>query len=560
MSTTIRFILGLFTFFTAFTSNSFAQTFAWAGSFSGANSVLARSVTVDVDGNIYTLGVFEGVVDFDPGPGVFSFSSVGGTDIFISKLDASGNFVWAKQIGSTSYESPYNIAVDASGNIYITGTFQDVVDFDPGAGTYLLTSFGLDDAFISKYDSSGNLVWAKQIGGSSFEVGSSIAVDEYANVYTTGNFSETADLDPGAGIFYATALVGSDTYISKLDSSGNYLWSIQLEAAMGLGITVDNDGYMYVTGNFNGTEDFDPGVGIYNLTSSGGYDVYISKFDVSGNIIWAKGVGGPIYEWVYSIAVDQDGNVATTGIFNDTADFDPGTGTFYLTSAGNEDIYVSKLDSSGNFLWAKKFGEYSNDYGYSIDIGSNGNIFTTGYFRDTVDFDPGIDTFNLISISGDIFISELDAAGNFVWAANIGSNGGDIGTCIHLDAGNIYVAGSFASTTDFDPGVDTFYLTNTGFGDAFVLKLLNEITGFSNSFKESVVPIIYPNPSADGKFNIASPESIDEIIILDLLGQAVQKIIPADKNVTLQIADEGIYFIQLISGESIELKKVVVVN
>ena len=562
MNRAYHFILGLLTLLTVISNNSAAQTFAWAGSFGGASTEGSRSTAVDADGNVYTTGGFVGVVDFDPGTGTFYLSSPGFSDIFISKLDALGNFVWAKQVGGMNDDTPYEIAADASGNIYITGLFNDVVDFDPGAGTYSLTSFGFYDGFVSKFDSSGNLIWARQFGGASLDWGLSVTVDANGNVYSTGSFLGAGDFDPGPGTFILTPLAPNDTYISKLDSAGNFIWAKQLEAELGMDITLDNYGNMYVTGDFNGTNDFDPGSGTYNLTSAGDYDSWVAKYDVSGNIIWAKGMGGTGRDWGYSVSVDQDGNVISTGYFNDTGDFDPDTGIFNMTSAGFEDIFISKLDSNGNFLWAREFGGASSDYGYSIAAGNDGNIFTTGYFINAVDFDPGIGTSILTSAGGsDIFISELDASGNYVWAGNIGSSGYDIGYSIVLDASeDIYVAGSFVGTADFDPGVDTFNLTNAGFGDAFVLKLLNQTTGFSNSFKESVVPIIYPNPSTNGRFTIISSEIIDEITIFDMLGQAVQEINPAGKNVTLQIEKEGVYFVKMNSETHNVSKRVMVVD
>ncbi|MFH0865376.1 MAG: SBBP repeat-containing protein [Bacteroidota bacterium] len=157
------------------------------------------SLTLDASGNVYTTGFF-GTADFDPGADTFNLTSVGG-DIFISKIDSSGNFVWAEQMGGSDFDYGTSIAVDASGNVYTTGLFRGAADFDPGADTFKLTSAGVEDIFISKLNSSGNFIWAKQIDGTNLNYGPCIAIDTFGNVYTTGPFHDTADFDPGAGVY-----------------------------------------------------------------------------------------------------------------------------------------------------------------------------------------------------------------------------------------------------------------------------------------------------------------------------------------------------------------------
>ena len=176
----------------------------------------------------------------------------------------------------------------------------------------------------------------------------------------------------------------------------------------GASIAVDGSGNIYTTGTFTGTVDFDPGAGIANLISAGVEDIFVSKLDASGNFVWAKSMGGTSPDQGYSIAVDGSGNVYTTGYFLGTADFDPSVGTLNITSIGSTDIFVSKLDASGNFVWAKGIGGATDDFGNSIAVDGSGNVYTTGYFQETVDFDPNAGTANLSSVGGrDIFISKL---------------------------------------------------------------------------------------------------------------------------------------------------------
>lgn len=287
--------------------------------------------------------------DFDPSAGIFNLINAGGSDIFVSKLDSNGNFVWAKNLGGTDYEDGYGIAVDSIDNVYTTGHFGypgGTADFDPGAGTFNLTSAGNFDIFVSKLDSNGNFVWAKRMGGVDFEAGRGVAIDTSGNIYTTGHFHGTVDFDPNASIFNLTSAGDNDIFVSKLNSNGNFVWAKNMEGMsndIGTSIATDSSNNVYTTGSFEGTLDFDPGAGTSNLSSVGNPDIFVSKLDSNGNFVWAKSMGGASYDVGSSIIVDSSDNIYTTGQFENTADFDPNMGTFNLTSAGNFDIFISKL-------------------------------------------------------------------------------------------------------------------------------------------------------------------------------------------------------------------------
>ncbi len=465
----------LLIFFVFFTYSAYAQTFEWAKQMGGNSDGKGHSTALDALGNVYTTGFFSGTTDFDPGPGTFNLTSSAGLEIFISKLDASGNFVWAKQLEGTTLNRGNSITVDINGYIYVTGYFAGTVDFDPSPGVFNLSSAGSADIFILKLDPSGNFEWAKQMGGTGDDRSNSIAVDDNGNVYTTGYFTGTADFDPGAGLFNLSTAGNDDVFIAKLDASGDFLWAKQVAGTAddrGNSVAVDANGNVYTTGRFEGTVDFDPGAGTFNLSSAGTHDVFISKLDPSGNFEWAKQMGGTADDRSFSIAVDNSGNVYTTGYFNETADFDPGSGTFNLTSSVGSDIFVSKLDSSGDFVWAKQMEGTSNNTGFSIALDANSNVYITGSFQGTVDFDPGTGTFNLNAASIDIFISKLDASGDFAWAQRMGGVDSDEGLSIAVDdSGNVYTTGYFKETVDFDPGAGVYNLSATGYSDIFVHKM-----------------------------------------------------------------------------------------
>ncbi len=417
-----------------------AQTFEWARSFGGSSYDEGRSIKVDASGNLYTTGYFVGTVDFDPGAGTANLTSVASVDVFVQKLDASGNFQWARSFGSggSSFDIGFSIKTDTAGNVYTTGYFEGTGDFDPGAGTAILSSAGSADVFIQKLGASGNFLWARSFGGLAYDGGGSSTIDPSGNVYTIGYFAGTVDFDPGAGTANLNSVGSRDIFVQKLDTYGNFLWARSFGDSSddyGVSISVDPSGNVYTTGTFLGTVDFNPGAGIANLTSAGNIDVFVQKLDASGNFLWARSFGSTSNNFVSSISVDALGNVYTSGIFVGTVDFDPGAGTANLTSAGGDDIFVQKLDASGNFLWARPFGGSFNEDVSSITIDASGSIYSTGIFEGTVDFDPGTGTASLSSAGDrDVFVQKLDASGNFLWARSFGGSSSDEGFSITVDA------------------------------------------------------------------------------------------------------------------------------
>jgi len=386
--------------------------FVWAQQLAGTGFGVCNSIAVDNLGNVYTAGYFLGVTDFDPGPGSYTLASQGGYDIFVSKLNSSGALVWVQKMGGSSYDLCYSVAVDAGGNVYTTGTFQGAGDYDPGVGSFILTPAGSAGAFVSKLNSSGAFVWAKQFEASNTAVGNCVKADASGNVYTAGFFSGAADLDPGAGTFPFFSAGSTDVFISKLNSSGAFVWAAQMGGTSGdlsTSVVVDPFGNVYSTGRFEGTVDFDPGAGVSNLTPPGaGADVFISKLNSSGTFVWAQQLGGALDDISNSIALDTADNVYTAGYFSGTSDFDPGAGTFNLTSAGAYEIFISKINSSGSFIWAKKMGGTDIDICTSIIVDGIDQVYTTGYFSDTPDFDPDAGTYTLTSAgSNDVYVHKM---------------------------------------------------------------------------------------------------------------------------------------------------------
>jgi hypothetical protein len=387
----------------------------WAKLLGGAQGSIAdvSSIAIDLAGNVYTAGYYQGTVDFDPGTAAYNITN-GAGGIFVSKLNSLGVFVWAKSMGGAQGSSAKacSIAIDVSGNVYTTGYFIATVDFDPGTAVFnIISPTSNMDIFISKLDFSGAFVWAKSMGSTNPDAGRSIAVDAMGNVYTTGYFTGTVDFDPGAGVYNLTSPGNTDIYISKLNASGAFVWAKRMGGGAGsdlhdygYDIALDNSGNIYTTGSFAGTVDFNSGGPPNNLTTTSYSAVFICKHDASGALSWVKKIEGAVvndYSSGVSVAVDAAGNIYSTGSFSGTIDADPGTSLLNLTSQGDHDVFISKLDASGVFVWGKSIGSASYDAGNSVAVDTAGNVYVAGAFIGSCDFDPGVGVSNLMS-AGDV--------------------------------------------------------------------------------------------------------------------------------------------------------------
>ena len=324
---------------------------------------------------------------------------------------------WARTWGGSSDDWGCSVAVDGSGNAYVGGDFCGTVDFDPGPGVDKYSSNGSKDNFLSKFDSSGNFLWACTWGGGGDDWGYSVAVDGSGNAYVTGFFYGTVDFDPGSGVDNHTSVGDEDIFLSKLDSLGNFKWArtwggIGLDS--GEHVAIDVSGNAYVGGDFIGTVDFDPGPGVDNHSQCNGCGIFLSKFDSSGNLNWARTWDGNGWDKYYPVAVDGSGNAYVTGWFQGTIDFDPGPSVDNHTSNGHYDICLSKFDSTGNFKWTRTLGGIEWDYGHGVAVDGLGNAYVTGCFSGTVDFDPGSGVDNHTSNGYcDVFLIKFLPNGNW---------------------------------------------------------------------------------------------------------------------------------------------------
>ena len=499
-----------------------------------------ESLAVDAAGSMYLTGRFQSSVDFNASPAGTTTMTADNTagcnhQSFVMKLDLFAEPYWARQFGhegsnSSCYVYPRSIAVDGNGNVYTTGTFNGgSVDFDPGAGVTNLfqTYVQRQAAFVSKLNSSGELVWAYRIGsenvpGTLYDGGHlgeaktySVAADGAGNVYVVGTFWGSTSFQHGAGV---TTLNSSrseqsrpDTFILKLNSSGEQVWLRQIEAPTSyftmipVSVAVDGSGNVYSAGvvTEGATIDFDPSEGVANLAFSvggqqAGNEVWILKLDSTGNYVWAKAAECNGSSTIYitpgndrSLAVDGSGNVHLVGKFeqrhnnySEDCDFDPGPGEAFAMVGRIQSYagFVWKLDSAGNYQWVKAFlkaegqGALNSISVHSVAVDGSGNVYSTGQFEGMVDFDPGEGTATLsggqYANKDSVFLSKLDSSGNYVWAKQFGTlTTQEDGRQVALDgSGNVYLSGYILRNVevDYDPGDGVLNLTDK---EMFLVKL-----------------------------------------------------------------------------------------
>ncbi len=389
-------------------------------------------IAVDSSGSVYISGIFSGTAYF----GDTELVSLGVNDVYIAKLDTDGNYLWAIRAGGHGKDECYRILVDDNDDIFIAGRFYYTGYF--GDFT-IIPDYGDCAIFIAKLDTDGNFIWVQMAGCTSFCCAYALDVDPEGNCYIGGNFYDTAYF----GDIEVTSAGEADVFIARLDQEGNFIW---VSTGAGLkwdyiyGIDA-GDNYIYITGNF-GKNYIDFGdIRLYSLPNGG--TIFVTKLDKDGNFLWAVAAGqGTSGETGTDIAEDEDGNCYVTGEFSNFAYF----GDICLVGGGTQNAFVTKLDRNGEFLWAKSPQSEWPSEGYSIYADKYGSAYITGYFQKEAYFDDiyieSTDEYDM-----DAFVTKIDTDGNFLWAKNAGSTGYDAGYGIDVDKyGNSYVTGIFKDT------------------------------------------------------------------------------------------------------------------
>lgn len=550
----------------------FTQNFEWVKSFEGNDWDQGNSINIDQNGNIITTGHFQGTTDFDPSStSTYNLNAIDiDGDVFISKTDSNGNFIWAKKIGGTRFDGAFS-TLDNYGNIYSTGYFWETADFDPSANDVLYTSYYEADIFVNKLDSDGNYLWSKHFGGYGNNYATSIISDNDGNIYITGHFLDTLYFFTDSNQSPLISNGVSDTFICKIDTNGIIQWVRQIG---GTGydsiesIAIDTSNNIYFTGAFSNTVDFDPSSNDYILTANElndlDHDVFVCKYDSAGDFIWVKqfesqnnssGKG-------LSITLDESGNSYIAGEFIGSVDFNPSQ-NFLLT---NNEFYLSpffcKLDINGNFIWANNINVRLNTSSYPLNLklDSENNIFALGSFYGAYDFDPSSSIFMQNSPNSyDIFLCKLDSNGSFIKALKMGSlNGYDSGNDLFIDnQDNIFITGYCSNEADLDPSPFDEHPVYTNLSlDVFILKLNNNDLLNIDDLKTNDIQV-FPNPIMDGKLTITSQNFIQKLEVYNTFGQLVIHQPINTNEIDTSRLKTGLYFMKVMCNNIIYTIKII---
>jgi hypothetical protein len=530
-----KFIIITLQFFICFALLSQSPDWEWGRCIGSINEDYSSGIAADLNGNVYITGYTEGndLITFD------SITYISG--YFIAKYSPTGVVQWAKGNDSSFFycggEVRYPV-IDINGNILVTahGNICDTMGWE----------FGI---LILKYNSSGNLKWVKNVCNSSDVLYPNISTDLIGNIYLTGSFSSPT-LTIGSTVLTNVGN-GWDVFIAKYDSSGNAIWAKSAGGNWDIhstSITTDMNCNVYITGYFHNSASFDSII----LTSSGYSDIFIAKYNSSGDVLWAKSAGGSISECANSITTDNVGYIYITGVFySHQITFDSITVT--NTDIENCDIFIAKYNSSGNVIWAKSAGGGNNDASHDISTDADGNVYITGAF-----WSPQI-TFDSIMLTNmgydNCYIAKYDSSGNIQWAKRPDGDGASASGIVTVLNSNVYITGSFTGLLIF--GDDTLINNPLYSPDVFVAKLSGSGSSI-NKIDPDNLTVVYPNPSG-GNFVISNLPASGQIQIINSTGQTIKTTRFRDQaNINFTLAESGIYIIRVMTDKGAVTKKVVV--
>ncbi len=447
-------------------------THQWSQQFGSTSQDRGESVATDASGNVFMTGGMNETVDFGGGDLV----SAGSNDIVLAKYSPTGTHLWSQHFGSTSGDYGFSVATDASGNVFMTGYFNETVDF--GGGN--LVSAGARDIFLAKYSPTGTHLWSQRFGSPSADIGVSVATDGSGNVFMSGNFKETVDF--GGGDLVSAG--SSDIVVAKYSPTGTHLWSQRFGSTgveNGRSVATDASGNVFMTGPFQGTVNFGGGA----LVSAGGRDIFLAMYSPTGTHLWSQRFGSTGDDFGNEVATDASGNVFMTVDFNETVDFGGGD----LVSAGGAEIVLAKYSPAGTHLWSQRFGSTGNDKGQSVATDASGNVFMTAEFEGTVEFGGG----DLVSAGfGDMVLAKYSPTGTHLWSQRFGGTGGDEPNSVATDAsGNVFMTGEFKETVDFGGG----NLVSAGLDDVVIMKYGATTTAVGDAPQSYALSVSnFPNP------------------------------------------------------------------
>ncbi len=414
------------------------------------------------NGNIIIAGSYANSIDdIDPGAATVSLPAANSFGFYLIKYNASGSYLSHMSVQGTANVMAQDATRDVAGNYYVVGDFTGTADFDPSASTFTVSSgTSQGKAFIAKYDANFNFLSVNTFTATNYSSFQSIKVDAAGKIYLGGYFWGTQDFDFGGGVANETsATTGSNMFV-MYDSNMNLLNRFVNFGRFKTLCEVDNSGNIYLAGSFDAVSDFDPSVSTYTLNTAGGFDVYVAKYNSSMALQWVGQMGNSGTETLKQLKLDANGNPILLGEFSGTVDFDISSGSSYTLTSVATDNFLVRISAFGLFNWARHYQlstVSSNVTGDYVNVDSNNNIYFTGGFSGTKNFNNGGTAFNMIA-TGDVdgFVEKLDNSGVQQWCFRFGGSTPGYnytgGHCILIEnSGQIDLIGSMRVVNDFDP-------------------------------------------------------------------------------------------------------------
>lgn len=570
------------------TSNLCAQEYISTRQIGGDSLTWVAGLSNDHKGNLYLTGVFRGGIDFGQDNIV---PSAGNRDIFVLKLDENHNTLWARTIGGEEDEFSPSMAVDPTGNVYLSGKFGPRVSF--GEETRGDADSFTTGRFIAKLDTDGSFLWVREIKGENITV-NSLEVDLQGNLFVGGHFRYDIDfrIDFDGVSDAKSSPFGETAFITKVTSTGEYEWTRLLSLFPSPGgrtflfdIKANPEGGIYFTGTFQNQGYFDAGADfgvIDTFLNLGSRDIFLTKIKQDGTYDWTRSMGGASAECGYRIGLDQEENVYVVGWFLDQSNFSSGfesepADVHSTNDEGSIYSFLTKLSKDGDYFWTRSLGSTgieSFTLGNDLAISSD-QVVITGDFAEQVVMNNFFDSANdtlMSNGSQDLYLVGLDLDGNYLWSKGFGGSGWEDRGRVVVKDNWLWLAGSFVDTVDFTANFPTAapdVKMSLGYGDVFLTKIaLDEV---SNTILDEVQEFgqldIFPNPFLD-RFQLrwvaATPSKGSSVEVWDTRGQLLLREqvedngVPLSKTIDMQAYPAGIYFLRwmLRTGE-IQSKKLI---
>jgi len=455
--------------------------FTYVGGSSG--DYISSNFAIDGSGNIIVRGLTSSI-NLPVTTTASQTTLGGGVDAFVAKFTRSGNRLWATYFGGTAVDGTQDwagAAIDASGNVYITGTTAGGSNFPVTSGAFQQTyGGGTYDAYLAKFNSDGIKLWATYVGGSNRDECFGIDVDSEGNVVIAGetasnNFPVSSGAFQTAHAGYHPSFIysNSDAFVAKFSGSGQRLWCTYLGTAtlgyeIAYAVTCDLYDNVIATGITPGA-NFPTTAGAFQTTYGGGqWDCFITKFNKTGSRIWSTYYGGNAMDYTTGIDVDLGNNVITTGVVQST-NFPVSSGAYQTSKSGGLDAFILKFDSTGQRQWATFYGGNLDDYADGVVIDNNNAVWVSGMSRSS-NLPVTSDAFQSTNQGGwDGIVLKFSASGQRQWATWYGGAGADRACGIEIDQGDPVVVGYTASTT-LSVSALAFQPTFAGSDDGFIVR------------------------------------------------------------------------------------------